>query len=123
MSAEADDAEADLLSKETEAGASKGKSSSLFKTLMGLGKIAIFYLVGILFYANDKGAGDGGFEPLNAFYWISISITVCWLLLHCLALYQYWGRSSESPPYHDVFFFLVVCVLSPRSLLADGRVW
>lgn len=38
-------------------------------------KVFLFYLVGILFYGADSGAGDGGFDALDAFYWISISIT------------------------------------------------
>lgn len=38
-------------------------------------KVSLFYLVGIIFYGADSGAGDGGFEALDAFYWTSISIT------------------------------------------------
>lgn len=45
------------------------------KRLTNLLKIFLFYLVGIIFYGSDSGAGDGGFDALNAFYWTSISIT------------------------------------------------
>lgn len=45
------------------------------KRLKNLLKIFLFYLVGIIFYGSDSGAGDGGFDALNAFYWTSISIT------------------------------------------------